>query len=379
MQETTKSQVRINGCDAFRRRVASLFLGGFEGPTLTLEMAELLNGGLRGVVLFARNAGPPDRVRRLTAEVRAEGGAGCLVAVDQEGGRVARLRDGFWVPPAMREFGRAADPGLAFEMGAAVGRQLHGVGVNFNFAPVLDVDTNPANPVIADRALGAERGVVAELGAAIVRGLQSRGVAACGKHFPGHGDTHQDSHRTLPRVEHDENRLKAVEWVPFKQAVSEGVAAVMTAHLVLGRIDPGVPATMSEKILRGTLRDGLGFDGVIVSDDLEMHAIVDRYPIGEAAVRAIAAGVDLVLICHRADRVREAIDTVVAAVRAGRLSTEKVGEAAARVDRLAQRYVWTPDETEAVTGLPVDAELAKRCAGRDRGDGERSAADPTIY
>ncbi|MEO1236449.1 MAG: beta-N-acetylhexosaminidase [Planctomycetota bacterium] len=334
---------RLN-CDDLRRRVMGLFLAGLPGTELDAETGSLLRAGVRGGTLFDRNVETPTQIAALTHSIHEARGSHSLVAVDQEGGRVARLRQGFWVPPAMRTLGAADDPALCERVGRAVGRQLGAVGINLAFAPVLDVDTNPDNPVIGDRSLGRDPVRVAALGMAVARGLESAGVAACGKHFPGHGDTAQDSHLTLPRLTHNRNRLDRVELMPFRAVATSGeaglpgVAAVMTAHVLFEAIDPAVPATMSPAVVTGLLRNELGYRGVVVSDDLEMGAIVERLPVGEAAVRAIAAGVDLVLICRRHDRLREAVDAVVAAVGSGRLPGERVDEASARIDRLAERF-----------------------------------------
>src|ERR1700675_132211 len=220
---------------ALRHRIGQLLIAGFNGPRLPVELKVLAREfGLGGVILFARNIAEPEQVAELAAEaVRLNPELPLWVSVDQEGGRVARLKAPFTEWPPMATLGRSADPGLAERFARALAVEMKAVGVTLDYAPVLDVHTNPNNPVIGDRALAARAEDVAKLGQAIIRGLQSEGVAACGKHFPGHGDTSADSHVELPLVEHPIERLRGVEFVPFRAAVEARVASIMTAHLLM--------------------------------------------------------------------------------------------------------------------------------------------------
>ena len=219
------------------------------------------------------------------------------VSVDQEGGRVARLKAPFTEWPPMAALGRSGDVRLAERFARALAAELRAVGVTLDYTPVLDVHTNSRNPVIGDRALSGKAEEVARFGAAIIRTLQAEGIAACGKHFPGHGDTSTDSHLELPLVEHPPDRLRQVEFVPFRAAIEAGVATIMTAHVLVPSLDEKRPATLSRRIVSGLLREELGYDGVILSDDLEMKAIANEYTVPSAAVLAIEAGCDGVLIC----------------------------------------------------------------------------------
>jgi beta-N-acetylhexosaminidase len=281
---------------------ASLLAVGFAGTAPSAEVKELLRRGVSGAVLFGRNVESAEQVAALSAALKREAGRPLLLSVDQEGGRVMRLRarHGFTELPPMRALGAAGDEGLAFEVGALLGSELRAAGIDQDYAPVADVDTNPANPVIGDRSLSRDPDSVARLAAALARGLQSAGVAACGKHFPGHGDTAQDSHRELPRLPHALPRLRAVELPPFAALARAGAAAVMTAHVVFEALDPSRPATMSPAAL-GLLRGECGFRGAVLSDDLEMKAVSAHFPIEEAVPAAVNAGVDLLLVCHRAE------------------------------------------------------------------------------
>src|SRR5687767_10726289 len=255
---------------------------------------------LGGITVFNRlgNIETPDQVAGLAFDVRNLGQEmPAWVGIDQEGGRVARLRSPFTEWPPMAVLGRSDDAALAKRFAGALAAELSAVGISLDYAPVLDIHTNPKNPVIGDRALGDKPDTVAKLGRVIIEELQRAGVAACGKHFPGHGDTATDSHFELPIVEHPPDRLRAVEFVPFKAAIDAGVAFIMTAHVRVTSIDDERPATTSPKIVQRILREELGFQGVIVSDDLEMKAIADNYTPGDAAVATIAAGCDAVLMC----------------------------------------------------------------------------------
>ena len=318
---------------------------GFPGNSPTKELVELVEIGVRSVILFARNAGDRPEVARTIREVKAlapEPADPILVCVDQEGGRTIRFREGFDPPPSMREVGDRG-PDFAGEIGSRLAADLRPVGVDLDLAPVVDVDSNPANPVIGSRSFGRDPELVARCGVALVQSMQAGGVAACAKHFPGHGDTDEDSHHDLPVLRHGRPRLEKVELPPFRAVIEVGVAAIMTTHVVFDAIDPGVPATMSRTAIDGLLRSELGFDGVVISDDLEMSAIADlpelRGDLGEAAVRAVEAGVDLVLCCHDPHRQHRVIEALASAIDCGRIDHERVGRSHRRLDDLFARYV----------------------------------------
>jgi beta-N-acetylhexosaminidase len=272
---------------------------------------------------------------------------------------VARLRapQGFTELPPMRAIGAAGDERIAFGVGALLGRELRAVGIDQDYAPVVDVDTNPANPVIGDRSLSRDPDVVARLGTALALGLQAEGVAACAKHFPGHGDTSQDSHVALPRLPHPLERLRRVELPPFRALAQAGVAAVMTAHVVFEALDPTRPATLSAPVMR-LLREELGFQGCCVSDDLEMKAVAEHFPLEEAVPAAVAAGVDQLLVCHTSALQHRAIDLVREAVESGRLSRWRLAEARANVQRLLRFAGPAPDARLVRSKLRTPEHLA---------------------
>jgi beta-N-acetylhexosaminidase len=308
---------------------------GFDGKIPTPEAARLIHEGVSGVILFARNVGTSDETRALIRELKAIAPGPLLLSVDQEGGRVARLTEGFTKFPSLRELG-GKSPGEVREIGRQLGAEVRGAGFDIDLAPVVDVDSNPANPVIGERSFSRDPEVVARLGAAMIEGLQEH-VAACAKHFPGHGDTDKDSHHDLPRLAHPLDRLRACELVPFKAAVAARVACVMTTHVVFEALDPGVAATMSAPAIR-LLREEVGFGGVCVSDCLEMKAISEHFGCGKAAVRAVAAGVDAMLVSHTSEAQHEVIDALAAAVVDGTIAEGRVREARVRLERLARLH-----------------------------------------
>ena len=286
------------------RLCGQLIVGGFDGPELSPRFVRALAEGRRGgAILFKRNLPDLASAARLSAAIAAAAPADLppFLGVDQEGGRVSRLAPPFLVLPPMRTLGEIGDLDLIRRAARAVAVELAALGFNLNFAPVLDVDSNPENPVIGDRSFGRDPDLVARAGVAFAEGLADAGVLACGKHFPGHGDTSVDSHFDLPVISHDRARLDRVELPPFRAAAAAGLATMMTAHVVCEALDPGVPATLSRAICTDLLRGEIGFSGVLFSDDLEMAAVAARYPIEESAVLAIAAGCDVLLVCKSED------------------------------------------------------------------------------
>jgi beta-N-acetylhexosaminidase len=325
-----------------RRDIGELLIGSLPATTIPAELRSLAREfQLGGVILFARNIEAPEQVAELSHDVQSlASGTPLWVSVDQEGGRVARLRAPFTEWPPMAALGRAGDVTLASRFAAALAAELRAVGITLDYAPVLDIHTNPKNQVIGDRALAEDAAMVGKLGAAIVRGLQEHGVAACGKHFPGHGDTSVDSHFELPLVEHAPDRIRRVEAVPFREAIAAGVAFIMTAHVLVPSLDEDRPATLSRRIVYDLLRDELGFEGGILSDDLEMKAIAATYSVPDAAVQAIAAGCDGLLICAgHIDVQVAALEALVHAVEDGHIPYKRLEDALTRQRRAKERFL----------------------------------------
>ena len=349
-----------------REAIGQLFILGFEGrelsPTLEAFVRERAPGGL---ILFSRNLGPPDEIAILTATLQAASPTPLFIAIDQEGGKVARLGPPFTQWPAASAVGAVGSIELTYALGEAMAKELLAVGINMNLAPVLDVLTNAANPIMGDRCFAADPQAVAQHGTAFFQGLADQGVVAVGKHFPGHGDTTVDSHLALPVVPHDLARLYAVELIPFATAISEGIPALMTAHLLCPALDPDRPATLSQVILTDLLRERLGFSGMLISDDLLMSGITDTALPGEAAVRFLEAGGDLILICSDEAVQRQAFDTVVGAVETRRLSEARVQVSCDRIARAKARYLRRTTETppqaiREVIGCEAHRRLSER-------------------
>lgn len=329
---------------ATRRDIGQFLIGSLPGPTIPVELRSLAREfDLGGVIFFSRNIEVPEQVVELSAESEALGRTSpAWVSVDQEGGRVARLKEPFTKWPPMATLGRAGKESdrLAARFATALATELKAVGITLDYAPVLDIHTNPKNPVIGDRALAEKAEDVARLSAVIIRTLQGAGMAACGKHFPGHGDTSTDSHFELPLVEHAPDRLRAIEFEPFRAAIAEQAAFIMTAHVLVPSLDERRPASLSPDIVQKLLRDELHYDGVILSDDLEMKAVSAKYEVPDAAVEAIAAGCDAVLICSGdVDLQGRTLEALVRAVESGRISSKRYDDAFARLKRAKQRFL----------------------------------------
>jgi beta-N-acetylhexosaminidase len=329
---------------ATRRDIGQFLIGSMPGPTIPVELRSLAREfDLGGVIFFSRNIEAPEQVAELAAESEALGREmPAWVSVDQEGGRVARLKEPFTKWPPMATLGRAGKAAelLAARFAKALAAELMAVGITLDYAPVLDIHTNPKNPVIGDRALAERAEDVSRLGRVIIRSLQDAGLAACGKHFPGHGDTSTDSHLELPLVEHPPDRLRAIEFEPFRAAIAEQVAFIMTAHVLVPSLDEQRPASLSPDIVQKLLRDELKFDGVILSDDLEMKAISAKHDVPEAAVDAIRAGCDAVLICSGdVDLQGRTLEALVRAVESGRISAKRHDDAFARLRLAKQRFL----------------------------------------
>jgi beta-N-acetylhexosaminidase len=344
---------------------------GFPGARVAdIPLAELREFAPGGLILFARNVGAAGDVRASIAALRTCGDIAPLIAIDQEGGRVARIIDPTLVaqlPPAMA-LAAGGDAASCERAGTLLGRDLARLGVSVDFAPCADLALDARNTVIGTRSFGDVPAAVAARCAAFARGLENGGVAAALKHFPGHGATSIDSHLALPRVNVDAATLRNRDLVPFARAIAAGAASiVMTAHIVLEALDPIAPATLSAPVLTGLLRDELGFGGVIATDCLEMDAIAATIGTSAGAVRALAAGADLLLMSHRLDRARAAVDAIVAAVEGGEVPLARLQSAAARVRGLRERYaVLRPFAGELDLDLPQRA--AQRAVTLVRGD-----------
>jgi beta-N-acetylhexosaminidase len=371
-----------------RDDVGQLLWIGFQGTVASPELKARLDAGRAGAtILFKRNlvitklpgAAVPIETTDLDALLslnrdlhrRAADGTPALIAVDQEGGLVQRVRAPatMW-PPMMSHDGLPSgeDERIAEQVGRAIGEELRVLGFDVDFAPVLDVHTNPANPVIGERAFGRDAASAARRALAFARGLDAAGIIACGKHFPGHGDTDTDSHLELPKVDHPWDRLEAIELAPFRLAAQAKLPMIMTAHVVFAALDATRPATLSEQVVTGLLRKKLGYQGVIVSDDLDMNAIAGNMGIDHASVQAIRAGCDVLLLCCNEEYQAQAEAALIREVEKDSDFRRRVGEAATRVRAMKKAHADSvtkrPTLDRDVIGSFEHKRLADRLAGR---------------
>lgn len=329
---------------------------GLPGPALDGESRSFLKRhDVGGVILFRRNVSDVAALAALTAEIRAiHRERPILIGIDHEGGRVSRLRAPFTAFPPAAVVGRAGSPHLAYRQGVAMGEELRSVGIDIDFAPVLDVATNAANPVIGDRSFGAHPRTVSRLGISFAHGLQRAGVIPCGKHFPGHGDTDRDSHFDLPVVRRSFAEIERTELFPFRRAIQSGVDVLMTAHVLFPALDGSRPATFSPQILVDLLRERLHFRGVLFSDDLEMKAVADRHAPGESAILALEAGVDWLMFCSRLDFAEQALEAIRRGAETRPRLARRMREATERIGALRRDHQRKRRRASPLPAIPAE-------------------------
>ena len=324
-------------------KIGQLVIVGMEGTTVDRTSRKLLDKyQVGGFIFFKDNIQSTEQAVRLFNDLKKANAGNPLplwLSVDEEGGRVTRLPGEFAKLPASGTVGMKNDPGLAESIGNEIGKRLSGLGLNMVFAPVLDVNSNPDNPVIGDRSFGSSAERVSRLGTAAMKGIRETGVVPVVKHFPGHGDTSVDSHLGLPVVKHDMSRLNEVELAPFRKAVAEGADVVMVAHLLMANVDPKTPASYSGPVITGLLREKLGFEGVVITDDMTMGAVTQGgLEIGEAAVRSVLAGSNIILVGHEYELEEAVLQSLTEAVHNGRISSEVLDDRVLAILRLKAKY-----------------------------------------
>lgn len=342
--------------------IGKLFVIGFHGKKVPKEIKELIQRyHIGGIILFTRNIGTPEEVLSLTAALQSEAKAAgytqpLLICIDQENGAVRRLGEGTTIFPGSMALGASDSPENAYNVGFATGKELLALGINWNLAPVVDVNNNPENPVIGVRSFGESPKKVAKLGKAMMKGMQDAGVVTTLKHFPGHGDTNTDSHLSLPTIQHQMERLEAVELFPFKEGIKAGADLIMTAHIHFSAIEQekDKPATLSKAVITGLLRERLAYSGVVTTDCMEMKAISETIGTEKGAVAALEAGADMVMISHTLERQKGALQEVMQAVKSGKLDQAALRTSSERIRSLKNTYLhWnhlfsTPKALEAV-------------------------------
>lgn len=326
------------------QKVAQLLVAGISGTTPGADgIAAIQNYQVGGIILFGRNVSSSRQLTELTNQLKALNTdyIPLFLCVDEEGGRVSRMPPEIADIPAAYTYGQQSDPSLLKKLGQTLGAECSAFGFNLDFAPVMDVFSNPNNTVIGDRSYGSDPRTAAEASSQVAAGLQDAGIIAAGKHFPGHGDTATDSHLSLPIVNKTKEEWEQNDAIPFQKAIDAGIPIVMVGHILMPQLDPNNPATLSHIMVTDILREEMGFDGVICTDDLTMGAITEAYGIGEAAVRAVEAGCDLLLVCHEEENLEAVYTALLSAVESGRISEQRLNESVLRILSLKTEYGLT--------------------------------------
>lgn len=336
---------------SLEEKVGQMIFGGIEGVELSEKSREMIREDkVGGIIFFKDNLVNANQIVTLLNSIKAENMQHqypLFLGIDQEGGRVTRIPE-LNNLPTNKQIGKKDNPALAFQLGELLGKQLNAFGFNLDFAPVLDVDSNPNNPVIGDRSFGSDPNLVSELGISTMKGLQSENVISVIKHFPGHGDTEVDSHIELPIVSKNMKELQALEFIPFQNALKSGADVVMIGHILLPEIDANKPSSISNVVITKILREQLKYEGVVMTDDMTMKAILDNYEIGEAAVEAVKAGNDIVLIAHDYEKVQRAIQAILEAVQNEEIKVEQIDRSVERILQLKEKYQLSNDQLSSI-------------------------------
>jgi len=348
---------------SIEEKVGQLMMVGFHGTTAPPHILEWLSTGrIGGVYLFARNIESPAQVKALIDECHAAAKYPILVGIDQEGGIVARLREGFTESPGAMALSASGDIQLAEDIAYVMGQELFAMGINWNFAPVADITHNINNPSVGTRSAGTDKHVVGAIVKAQVRGFQRAGVAATVKHFPGLGNTAVDTHNALAVISGSIDYLYEQDLIPFRAAIDEGVACVMTTHVLFEDLDSEHPTTLSPIVLKRLLRDEIGYDGAVCTDCMEMKAITDKYGSAESAILTVLAGVDMVLFSHTKESQEQAYQAILDAVKSGRITEERIDQSLARIQVLKQRYEYSNPPPLSIIQSKSHQELAQKAA-----------------
>lgn len=348
---------------SLEEKIGQMMFAGISGTVMSESTNNLINSyHVGGLIFYKNNIASTSQIVTLQNEIRTANEGNklpLLLGVDQEGGRISRMPNEVKNLPTSLAIGNVNSPDYSYEIGTLLGKEVKAFGFNLNFAPVLDVNSNPNNPVIGDRSFGDNPEIVSRLGIETMKGMMNENVIPVVKHFPGHGDTSVDSHLELPTVNKSLAELEELELIPFQAAVENGADVVMAAHILLPKIDPDYPTSMSKVVLTDMLRKQLGFNGVIITDDMTMGAIADNYSIAQAAVQSVKAGSDIILVAHGDSNIAATIEALKAAVESGEIKEERINESVARIIRLKQKYNLEDSTVPSVNVEELNQEISE--------------------
>lgn len=348
-KDPIEEQIKLMSLDEKLGQMVLVGLNGYVVDNDARQMIESYHVG--GFILYGSNVESQEQLLALTNSLKSINAASklpLLISVDEEGGRISRMPKELKNIPTNKEIGKLNNQEFSYKIGELLAEEIKAFGFNMNFAPVLDINSNPKNPVIGDRAFGSDEKVVSDLGVQTMKGIEASGVIPVVKHFPGHGDTSVDSHVGLPSVDNDLERLKSFELIPFVNAIENGADVVMAAHILMLKIDGENPATMSKTIITDILREQMNFDGVVITDDMTMGAIVENYEIGAASVKSVEAGSDIILVAHGHDNALAVLKKMKEAVEQGLVSEERINQSVYRILKLKQKYNLKDEEIQPV-------------------------------
>lgn len=346
-----------------KEKIGQMIIAGIKDTKATKNTLSLINTyKVGGIIFYAENMEDSKQTLQLLNQLKEVNEKNLLplfLGIDQEGGRISRLPNEIINLPSNEVIGKIDNPDFSYEIGALLGKELNTFGFNMDFAPVMDVNSNPDNPIIGNRSYGNDPNLVSELGIQTMKGLQSQNVISVIKHFPGHGDTAVDSHLKLPIVHKNLDELNEMELIPFKQAISNGADVVMIAHILLPKLDRKFPSSMSKPIITGLLRNQLGFNGVVITDDMTMKAITDNFDIGTSSVQSIKAGSDLILVAHDYLKIVSIVEAIEDAFIKGEISEERINESVERILKLKKKYVLTNEKINSISVTDLNKEIEK--------------------
>jgi beta-N-acetylhexosaminidase len=344
-----------------KEKIGQMIIAGIKNTTATKNTLSLINyHKVGGIIFYAENIEDSKQTLKLLnqlKEVNEKNALPLFLGIDQEGGRISRLPKEIINLPSNEEIGKMDNPDFSYDIGSLLGKELNAFGFNMDFAPVMDVNSNPDNPIIGNRSYGNDPDLVSKLGIQTMKGIQSQNVISVIKHFPGHGDTAVDSHLKLPIVHKSLNELNELELIPFKQAIANGADVVMIAHILIPKLDQKFPSSMSKPIITDLLRNQLGFDGVVITDDMTMKAITDNYDIGSSSVQSVKAGSDLILVAHNYYKIVSIVEAIEKAVNAGEISEERINESVERILNLKKKYSLTNKQIESISVTDLNREI----------------------